>query len=263
PPPAPATVANAAVQPPAPRSPPPAPIAAAPVRRASPATRPRGAAPVADADALVATAAAPDPKPAAGTAPRRADAHELAPPAQLARLDATAVRTLEPLPERSAPDSAARYAAAEHLMIIDPAAARAALGVLVADAPQAPEAGPAMLDIARLAARAGDLAAARAALERLPALPGGPALALPAAYLRCVLEQEPIRLAACLISYRAAYPSAANDAEVLARVAVALAAAGDCRAARPLLVEYGQRYPHGASGATLQTWRDACSRGER
>ncbi|HEY0478302.1 MAG TPA: hypothetical protein VGD37_12345, partial [Kofleriaceae bacterium] len=47
PPPAPATVANAAVQPPAPRSPPPAPIAAAPVRRASPATRPRGAAPVA------------------------------------------------------------------------------------------------------------------------------------------------------------------------------------------------------------------------
>jgi hypothetical protein len=232
------------------------------VRRASAARRPRAAAPGAVVDALVATAAAPDPTSAAGATPRRADAHEPAPLTQLARADAGGVRDLAPLPETSAPDRATRYTAAEHLMSIDPVAARAALGALVAEAPQAPEAGPAMLDIAWLAARAGDLAAARTALERLPALPGGPALALPAAYLRCVLEQEPIRLAACLLSYRAAYPSAANDAEVLARVAVALAAAGDCRAARPLLVEYRQRYPHGTSGATLQTWRDACSRGE-
>jgi thioredoxin-like negative regulator of GroEL len=176
---------------------------------------------------------------------------ELAPPAPAAE-----AATPEPAP----PDIAARYATAERLMIIDPAAARAALNALVAEAPRAPEAAQATLDIARLATRAGDLHAARAALDQLPALPGGPALARPAAYLRCVLEQDPMPLAGCLMSFRAAYPESPNDAEVLARLAVVVANTGDCQAARPLLVEYRRLYPTGPSAATLQTWSDNCAR---
>jgi len=224
---------------------PPAHPPGAPAATATPPTRPRASR--AAARPRVASAAVVAPAP-----------HAAPEPAQHPPADddpAAAAATPEPAP----PDIAARYATAERLMTTDPAAARAALNALVIEAPRAPEAAEAMLDIAQLATRAGDLHAARAALDQLPALPGGPALARPAAYLRCVLEQDPMPLAGCLMSFRAAYPQSPNDAEVLARLATVVANT-DCQAARPLLSEYHQRYPTGPSAATLQTWSATCAR---
>jgi hypothetical protein len=129
---------------------------------------------------------------------------------------------------------------------------RVALRALVADAPASPEAASALLDLARLAAAAADDAAARAALDQLDRHPDAAALAMPARYLRCTMEQTDPGRRACLAGFRAAFPGSPRDAEVLARLAVVTARDGDCRAALPLLAEYRRRYPGGPSAADVR-----------
>jgi hypothetical protein len=187
----------------------------------------------------------------------------VAPPAGVPPAAPAAPATLPaPAPglERVAPavDTAARYAAIERLMVRDPAAARAALRALVADAPASPEAASALLDLARLAAAAADDAAARAALDQLDRHPDAAALAMPARYLRCTMEQTDPGRRACLAGFRAAFPDSPRDAEVLARLAIVTARDGDCRAALPLLAEYRRRYPGGPSALDVRAWTVHC-----
>ena len=158
-------------------------------------------------------------------------------------------------------DPATRYRAAERLLLRDPAAARASLSALIADAPSAPEAAPALLDLARLAIAAGDAVAAHAALDRLAAHPAAAALAMPATYLRCVIERSAPTLRTCLAGFRAAFPDSPRDADVLARLAAATAAAGDCAAALPLIAEYLRRYPAGTARGLVLTARARCEPG--
>jgi hypothetical protein len=163
-----------------------------------------------------------------------------------------------PAAQAAALDPAARYAGAEREMATDPAAARAALRALVADAPAAPEAAAAWLDLARLAAAAGDDVDAHAALNQLAAHPGASSLAMPAAYLRCTLERAVPGYRTCLAGFRAAFPGSPRDADALSGLAIASAGAGDCRAALPLLAEYLQRFPTGSSAAAVRSWRARC-----
>jgi hypothetical protein len=157
---------------------------------------------------------------------------------------------------------AERYAAAERLIARDAAAARAALRAMAAEAPEAPEAAPALLDLARLAAAAGDEAAAQAALTQLSAHPGAAALAMPAAYLRCTLEHTRDAYRMCLAAFRAAFPDSPRDAEVLAALAIATARGGACAAAAPLFAESTRRYPQGPKAADVRGWRAHCEAGK-
>jgi len=167
------------------------------------------------------------------------------------------------LAEPAAPATPAeRYAAAERLIAKDAGAARAALRALVAEAPGAPEAAPALLDLARLAAAAGDEVAAQAALAQLSAHPGAAALAMPAAYLRCTLERTGGGYRTCLAAFRAAFPDSPRDAEVLAGLAIATARDGDCAAALPLFAESIRRYPKGPSATDVRAWRAYCEAGK-
>jgi outer membrane protein assembly factor BamD (BamD/ComL family) len=222
--------------------------------------------PAAHSDAPAAsTAASPT-----STAARAADAPlPPAPPAVAVRADTAPVRddaspaaTAPPDARSAAADDdariAARYAAAERKLVGAPAAARDELEALVGEFPRAPATAAALLDLAWLAVKSGDAPAARSALDRLAEHPAGAALAMSAAYLRCIVERERAALQACLTAFRSRFPDSPNDPDVLARLAVSLASAGDCRAARPLLVEYAQRYPRGSSAATLQMLRDRC-----
>jgi hypothetical protein len=154
--------------------------------------------------------------------------------------------------------TAARYAAVEHLMTRDPAAARAALRALVTEAPTAPEVAPALLDLARLAAGAGDDVAAHAALDQLAAHPGAAPLAMPAMYLRCTLEQTDPGRRSCLAGFRAAFPDSPRDAEVLSHLAAATAGTGDCDVALGLLVELKRRYPKASTTAGVRAWNSRC-----
>jgi hypothetical protein len=198
------------------------------------------AAPASAAD--VATAAAP---------PDAAISSSTRPPPEPER------RPAAPGPD-PAGDRAARYAAVERLMVSDVAGARAALRALVAEAPGAPEAAPALLDLARLAASAGDGGAARAALDQLAAHPGAAALAMPATYLRCTLEQTDPARRACLAGFRAAFPDSPRDADVLARLAAATAGIGACDAALQLLVELKRLHPQASTAAALRAWNARC-----
>ena len=176
-----------------------------------------------------------------------------APPSETAAASAAAV---------APPTPAERYAAAERLIARDAAAARAALRALVAETPEAPEAAPALLDLARLAAAAGDEVAAQAALAQLSAHPRASALAMPAAHLRCTLERTRDGYRMCLASFRAAFPDSPRDAEVLAGLAIATARGGDCAAALPLLAESVRRYPRGPNAADVRGWRAHCEAGK-
>jgi hypothetical protein len=174
---------------------------------------------------------------------------------------AIAVAPGEPAAAPVAPaDPAARYAEAERLMASDADAASRALRALVAEAPGAPEVAPALLDLARLAAAGGDRAAARAALDQLAGHPGAAALAMPAAYLRClVTPPDDAGRRACLVGFRARYPGSPHDADALAWLAVAAARAGDCAAARPLIAEYLERHPDGPAAPAIQAWKARCT----
>jgi hypothetical protein len=219
--------------------------------------RPQAPAPVHAAPALAAQAPHDEP-----SSPEAASVGApLAPPAELGSGVAPRLAPHSaPALERTSPpvDTAARYAAIERLMARDPAAARAALRALVADAPASPEAVSALLDLARLAAAAADDAAARAALDQLDRHPDAAALAMPARYLRCTMEQTDPGRRACLTGFRAAFPDSPRDAEVLARLAIVTARDGDCRAALPLLAEYRRRYPGGPSAADVRAWTAHC-----
>jgi len=198
-----------------------------------------------DAPSPVPPATTPEPAPPATTP-------EPAPPAVAPELTSP---TLAPAPPA---DLASRYAAAERLMATDVAAARTALRALVTDAPTAPEAAPALLDLARLATATGDDVAAQTALDQLAAHPGAASLAMSATYLRCVLERTDPGRRTCLAGFRAAFPDSPRDADVLARLAIATARAGDCRAALPLLAEHEQRYPNGPGAGDVRAWRARC-----
>lgn len=157
---------------------------------------------------------------------------------------------------------AARYAAAESLLRRDPPLARAMLKSLIADAPQAPEAALALLDLANVAVKSGgadDIYVARMALDRIAVHPFRAAVAMPAAYLRCAIEINAALSRACFTQFRARFPSSPYDVEALARIAFSLVGAGDCAAARPLIAEYQRRYPSGHATAMVQTWHDRCS----
>ena len=144
-------------------------------------------------------------------------------------------------------------------MTSDPAVARAALRALVAEAPTAPEAAPALLDLARLSAAAGDDVAAHAALDQLASHPAAMSLAMPATYLRCSLERTDAGRRTCLAGFRAAFPDSPRDADVLARLAAATAGVGDCSAALQLLVEHKRRYPNGSTAGALRAWNARCT----
>lgn len=159
----------------------------------------------------------------------------------------------------AAGDTAERYAAAERLMAKNPAAARAALRDLVADAPDAPEVPNALFELANLAARAHDTLAAHAALDRLDKHPGAGALVMPASYLRCYLAPDTAEKLACYARFRAAHPASAYDADILARLASGYASAGDCKRAMPLLAEYARRYPDKENAATLLSMTKTCA----
>jgi hypothetical protein len=256
--------------PPPPVPPPPAPARDAPpppvpptVAAAAPGTRhatgadERSPTPQAPAPGRAAPVPVAEAPPESGS---REVANAIAPPA----LSAEPAPPLAPHPspalERASPpvDTAARYAAIEQLMVRDPAAARAALRALVADAPTSPETASALLDLARLAAAAADDTVARTALDQLDRHPDAAALAMPARYLRCTMEQTDPGRRACLTGFRAAFPDSPRDAEVLARLAIVTARDGDCRAALPLLAEYRRRYPSGSSAADMRAWTAHC-----
>ena len=144
-------------------------------------------------------------------------------------------------------------------MRTDRPAARRALRDLVAAHATAAEAAPALLDLARLAHADGDGDDALAALDQLAHHPDGARLAMPAHYLRCLVQLRVDRAAAraCLAEFRAAFPGSVHDADVLARLATATAAT-DCTAATPLLAEYLGRYPAGAQAPAVTRWRARC-----
>jgi hypothetical protein len=260
--------------PPTPRAPAPDRAAPVPVAEASPApgtiakaTPEPGAIAKATPEPETIAKATPEP-PAPHLAPWPATAIEPAPPPvdTAARPAPPAVpaphlaprptTTVDPAPPSV--DTAGRYAAIERLMVRDPAAARTALRALVADAPTSPEAASALLDLARLAAAAADAATARAALDQLERHPDAAALAMPARYLRCTLEQTDPGRRACLYGFRTAFPDSPRDAEVLARLAIMTAHDGDCRAALPLLAEYQRRYSERPAAAAVRAWTAHC-----
>lgn len=182
----------------------------------------------------------------------------------------TSLRTLAPgaaepgaaTPAPSA-DLAARYAEAERLMASDADAARRVLRALVSDAPGAPEAAPALLDLARLAAAGGDHPAARAALDELAHHPGAAALAMPAAYLRCLVTQGDAGRRACFAGFRARFPGSPHDADALAWLATAAARSGDCAAALALITEFLDHYPDAPAAPAIQAWKTRCDRAAR
>lgn len=196
--------------------------------------------------------------PFAAGEPARARGPAAPPPADsriavdLPRFDAAAATPPTPA------TPAERYATAERLIGREPAAARVALRAIVDEMPEAPEAAPALLDLARLAAAAGDEVAAKAALTQLSAHPAAAALAMPAAYLRCTLEHTRDEYRSCLAAFRVAFPDSPRDAEVLAALAIATARAGDCASARPLFEESMRRYPDGPRAGDVRAWRAHC-----
>jgi TolA-binding protein len=252
--------------------------AAAPGRRAITASMSRAPEPLAEADPLPSSQAlpggpatsAPHTITAAASSPPSGTAAAVLPSAAVPPSSPDAIPAgmsrplvaapVVPVPPAAPPaKTAARYAAAEQLLLSNPAAARAELSAFVLAAPTAPEAAPALLDLARLAAAAGDAVAARAALDQLAAYPGAASYAMPAAYLRCTLEQTDPQWRACLASFHAAFPGSSRDADVLAHLAIATARADDCQAALPLLLEFRRRYPNGPSDAEVRSWTARCA----
>lgn len=237
-----------------PGGPPPAtgsgePLPAAPARRAA-------------ATAPLSPAAAASPARPELPAPRPVDeavdaaSQTAAPTASLRAIAPGAAEPGAPTPPPA--DPAARYAEAERLMASDADAARRALRALVADAPGATEAAPALLDLARLAAAGGDHPAALAALDELDRHPGAAALAMPAAYLRCLVTPGDAGRRACFAAFRARYPGSPHDADALAWLAAAAARAGDCAAAQALIGEFLERYPDAPAAPAIQAWKARC-----
>ncbi|MCC6994469.1 MAG: tetratricopeptide repeat protein [Deltaproteobacteria bacterium] len=139
------------------------------------------------------------------------------------------------------------YARAEAAMRDgDLVAARATLLELIRRFPRDPLAAAARYDLARLAFRAGDHSEATRQLDALGSARPSATLAEMASYLRCRVALQAGHSAdatRCLSSFRSDHPSSPHDAEALALLAEL--ARADCTRARPLLVEYLERYPGG------------------
>jgi len=139
------------------------------------------------------------------------------------------------------------YARAEAAMREgDLIAARATLLELIRRFPRDPLAAAARYDLARLAFRAGDHSEAARQLDALGSTRPSATIAEMASYLRCRVALQAGHSAdatRCLTSFRSDHPSSPHDAEALALLAEL--ARADCDHARPLLVEYLERYPSG------------------
>ncbi len=139
------------------------------------------------------------------------------------------------------------YARAEAAMRDnDLVAARATLLELIRRFPRDPLAAAARYDLARLAVGAGDHAEAARQLDALGSARPSATIAEMASYLRCRVALQAGHSAdatRCLTSFRSDHPSSPHDAEALALLAEL--ARADCARARPLLVEYLERYPSG------------------
>ncbi len=126
--------------------------------------------------------------------------------------------------------------------------ARALLDQLVREHPGDELVDVALYELGRMEFEAGDLAAARAHLERVIARQRDPVFLEPASYLRCrvILAGSPrARAITCLTRFRRDYPDSPHDPEALALVAALHHAQGDCDAAVPLLSRYLALYPDG------------------
>jgi hypothetical protein len=267
PPPAPPAASMPGAPPPPVAPPPPA----APPGEPPPAPAPRAALTAAGADPVAAPAprAAPSAPLAASAGAASAAGSAVRPERSAPRFtagDAASLRAIAPGSAEPAPatalhaDPAARYAEAERLMASDADAARRALRALVSDTPGAPEAAPALLDLARLAAAGGDHAAARAALDELAGHPAAAALAMPAAYLRCLVTPGAARRRACFAGFRARFPGSPHDADALAWLAAAAAGSGECPAALALIGEFLDRYPDAPAAPAIRAWKARCDR---
>jgi outer membrane protein assembly factor BamD (BamD/ComL family) len=148
---------------------------------------------------------------------------------------------------------------AEREMRTNPGRARISLTVLINQAALTPAGAQALTDLAWLAIRDKDFTTAHAALARLAVHPAREALALPAAELTCLAEDNPVPQRTCLIMFRILHPGSLLDADALARLANSYASSGDCADARPLLDEYQRRYPTGPDAAALAAWRARCT----
>jgi hypothetical protein len=139
--------------------------------------------------------------------------------------------------------------------------ARRALEAVLARDPDGARGEAARLDLARLELAAGDPAAARRQLARLPDPARDPGLAEAAHHLRCrvaVKLGDDGEAAACLLAFRRSYPRSPHDAESLALLA---AVTRTCAAARPLLEEYRRLYPRGPFARDAGARLEACAAG--
>jgi hypothetical protein len=138
----------------------------------------------------------------------------------------------------------------------DAAAADRALARLVDEHPISLLVDQALYERARIAYQRRAWDAARSHLARLAAIVGT-RLAEPGKYLRCriAVESRESSAAACLIEYRAAFPSSPHDLDALALLAQLAHASSGCAGAEKLVAELAERYPR----ASLTTaWRARC-----
>ena len=141
--------------------------------------------------------------------------------------------------------------------------ARGNLETLIERFPGDTLAEPTTYDVARLALEARDFEAARMRLDRLIAIGRDPALAEPARFLRCRVDAEragPAAAEPCCAAFRRDFPASPHDAEVLALLASAALARGDCHAGAPLLDEYLRRYPQGPFAEAAKKGSGRCGR---
>lgn len=130
------------------------------------------------------------------------------------------------------------------------------LADLVAQFPESPLLDQAIYERARIAYQRRAWADAQRQLDRLALLPASP-LAEPGAYLACRIAHEAHDggADACWVQYRARYPRAPHDIEVLGLLVELAHRAGGCAAAAPRLVELAHRAP---DAAATRSWRARC-----
>lgn len=160
-----------------------------------------------------------------------------------------------PAPSPPKPTADELYRTAENaLAASDPAAADRSLAALIDSYPASVLLDQAVYERARIAYQQRAWPAARTHLARLATIPSS-RLAEPGRYLRCriALETQEPTAAACLTSYRAAFPRSPHDLDALARLADLAHARGGCTAAAELVDELVQRYPRTTLAAAWAT----------
>jgi outer membrane protein assembly factor BamD (BamD/ComL family) len=179
-----------------------------------------------------------------------------------ARDEQPAAAPASPPKSEAAATADSLYAEAEAAMRAgDRAAVQGRLTEVIRRFPQDGLAAAALYELARREQAAGQLAQARAHLDRLLAHEAAQELREPARYLRCRLELDAHRDAdalACLDAFRRDFPASPHDAEVLALLIGLYQLRADCPRALPLLDEYLRRYPGGPLDASAR--RTRCAR---